>query len=31
MVGRKEKGMSMSRSQEVTEMFHARFDGCLVL
>ena len=26
-----EKGMPMSQSQEVREMFHARFDGCLVL
>ena len=25
------KGMRMSQSQEVREMFHARFDGCLVL
>ena len=29
--GRTEKGMPMSQSQEVREMFHARFDGCLVL
>ena len=29
--GRTEKGMHMSQSQEVREMFHARFDGCLVL
>ena len=26
-----EKRMPMSQSQEVREMFHARFDGCLVL
>ena len=26
-----EKQMPMSQSQEVREMFHARFDGCLVL
>ena len=26
-----EKGMPMSQSQKVREMFHARFDGCLVL
>ena len=25
------KGKPMSQSQEVREMFHARFDGCLVL
>ena len=25
------KLMPMSQSQEVREMFHARFDGCLVL
>ena len=25
------KGMPMSQSQEVREMFHARSDGCLVL
>ena len=25
------KGKPMSQSQEVGEMFHARFDGCLVL
>ena len=31
MDGRMEKGMPMSQSQEVREMFHARFDGCLVL
>ena len=29
--GRTEKEMPMSQSQEVREMFHARFDGCLVL
>ena len=29
--GRTEKGMPMSQSQKVREMFHARFDGCLVL
>ena len=29
--GRTEKRMPMSQSQEVREMFHARFDGCLVL
>ena len=28
---RMEKWAPMSRSQEVREMFHARFDGCLVL
>ena len=28
---RTEKGTPMSQSQEVREMFHARFDGCLVL
>ena len=28
---RTEKQMPMSQSQEVREMFHARFDGCLVL
>ena len=28
---RMEKGMPMSQSQEVREMFHAKFDGCLVL
>ena len=28
---RTEKRMPMSQSQEVREMFHARFDGCLVL
>ena len=28
---RMEKGASMSQSQEDKEMFHARFDGCLVL
>ena len=27
----KEKQMPMSQSQEVREIFHARFDGCLVL
>ena len=26
-----EKRMPMLQSQEVREMFHARFDGCLVL
>ena len=26
-----EKGAPMSQSLEVREMFHARFDGCLVL
>ena len=26
-----EKRAPMSQSQEVREMFHARFDGCLVL
>ena len=26
-----EKRTPMSQSQEVREMFHARFDGCLVL
>ena len=26
-----EKQAPMSQSQEVREMFHARFDGCLVL
>ena len=26
-----EKRASMLKSQEVREMFHARFDGCLVL
>ena len=31
MDGQTEKGMAMSQSQEVREMFHARFDGCLVL
>ena len=29
--GRTEKQMPMSQSQEVREMFRARFDGCLVL
>ena len=29
--GRTEKRMPMSQTQEVREMFHARFDGCLVL
>ena len=29
--GRTEKMMPMSQSQEVREIFHARFDGCLVL
>ena len=28
---RMEKRTPMSQSQEVREMFHARFDGCLVL
>ena len=28
---RMEKWAPMSQSQEVREMFHARFDGCLVL
>ena len=28
---RTEKQTPMSQSQEVREMFHARFDGCLVL
>ena len=28
---RTEKRTPMSQSQEVREMFHARFDGCLVL
>ena len=28
---RMEKRALMSQSQEVREMFHARFDGCLVL
>ena len=27
----KEKRAPMSQSQEVREMLHARFDGCLVL
>ena len=31
MEGRTEKQMPMSQSQEVREMFHARFGGCLVL
>ena len=31
MDGRTEKVMPMSQSQVVREMFHARFDGCLVL
>ena len=26
-----EKGKPVSQSQELREMFHARFDGCLVL
>ena len=26
-----EKRMATSQSQEVREMFHAKFDGCLVL
>ena len=26
-----EKWAPMSQSQEIREMFHARFDGCLVL
>ena len=29
--GRTEKQMPMSQSQEVREMFHARFGGCLVV
>ena len=29
--GRTEKRTPMSQNQEVREMFHARFDGCLVL
>ena len=28
---RMEKQAPMSQSQEVREIFHARFDGCLVL
>ena len=28
---RKEKWAPMSQSQDVREMFHARFDGCLVV
>ena len=28
---RMEKRMPMSQSQEVREMFHAKFDGCLVM
>ena len=28
---RMEKWAPMSQSREVREMFHARFDGCLVL
>ena len=28
---RMEKGAPMSQSQEVREIFHTRFDGCLVL
>ena len=28
---RMEKRVPMSQSQEVREMFYARFDGCLVL
>ena len=28
--GRTEKEMPMSQSQEVREMFHVMFDGCLV-
>ena len=28
---RMEKLASMSQSQEVREMFHTKFDGCLVL
>ena len=31
MDGLTEKRMPMSQSQEVREMFHTRFDGCLVL
>ena len=29
--GRTEKRTPMSQSQEVREMFHARFDGCFVV
>ena len=29
--GRMEKRAPMSQSQEVSEIFHTRFDGCLVL
>ena len=29
--GRMEKQMPMSQSQEIREMFHAWFSGCLVL
>ena len=29
--GRTEKKMHISQSQEVKEMFHARFDCCLVI
>ena len=29
--GRMEKWAPMSQSREVREMFHTRFDGCLVL
>ena len=29
--GRMEKQAPMSQNLEVSEMFHARFDGCLVL
>ena len=31
MEGRTEKRMPLSQNQNVREMFHARFDGCLVL
>ena len=31
MDGRMEKRAPMSQSQEVSEIFHTRFDGCLVL
>ena len=29
--GRTEKQMPLSQNQKVREIFHARFDGCLVL
>ena len=29
--GQIEKRMPLSQSQKVREMFHARYDGCLVL